>query len=263
MRQINIPVHIYRLKALGNRFEDFRTELTSTTPLTGTDGLGQLTRHIRISHELTLEALTRLTVINGSQATQMTGALTALDCLAQTVHHAGLVSESLTAANAANAYDATSWDPPADTDTIGRGLQHLHARDPLTLGDLQQWLGHKHPASTRYYAKILQRTLTAAYRKADYFARNIRTIEVLIDRDSVLTGAAGRRRTALEVLRPGRRLLQLRLLRQVPPPHGLRPLPLLRPQGVDQGPAPRGQGRHQQDARTGRPHRRRARSTRR
>lgn len=68
--------------------------------------------------------------------------------------------------------------------------QLLNARDPLTLGDLQQWLGHKHPASTRYYAKILQRTLTAAYKKADYFARNVRTIEVLIDRDSILTGAA-------------------------------------------------------------------------
>jgi hypothetical protein len=36
----------------------------------------------------------------------------------------------------------------------------------------------------------LQRTLTAAYRKADYFARNVRTIQVLIDRESILTGAA-------------------------------------------------------------------------
>ncbi|MDT0427209.1 tyrosine-type recombinase/integrase [Streptomyces coelicoflavus] len=68
--------------------------------------------------------------------------------------------------------------------------QLLNARDPLTLNDLQQWLGHKHPASTRYYAAILQRTLTAAYKKADYFARNVRTIQVLIDRESILTGAA-------------------------------------------------------------------------
>jgi integrase len=68
--------------------------------------------------------------------------------------------------------------------------QLLNARDPLTLADLQQWLGHKHPASTRHYAAILQRTLTAAYRKADYFARNVRTIQVLIDRDAILTGAA-------------------------------------------------------------------------
>jgi hypothetical protein len=37
---------------------------------------------------------------------------------------------------------------------------------------------------------ILQRRLTAAYRKADYFARNVRTIQVLIDRETILSGAA-------------------------------------------------------------------------
>jgi integrase len=68
--------------------------------------------------------------------------------------------------------------------------QLLNAPEPLSLPDLQQWLGHKHPASTRHYAAILQRTLTAAYRKADYFARNLRTIQVLVDRDSILSGAA-------------------------------------------------------------------------
>ena len=68
--------------------------------------------------------------------------------------------------------------------------QLLNAPEPLSLPDLQQWLGHKHPASTRHYAAILQRKLTAAYRKADYFARNLRTIQVLIDRDTILSGAA-------------------------------------------------------------------------
>lgn len=68
--------------------------------------------------------------------------------------------------------------------------QLLNAREPLSLDDLQQWLGHKHPSSTRHYAAILQRTLSAAYRRADYFARNVRTIQVLIDRDAILTGAA-------------------------------------------------------------------------
>ncbi|MCX4615666.1 tyrosine-type recombinase/integrase [Streptomyces mirabilis] len=68
--------------------------------------------------------------------------------------------------------------------------QLLNANDPLSLADLQQWLGHKHPSSTRYYVKILQRTLSAAYKKADYFARNVRTIQVLVDRESILTGAA-------------------------------------------------------------------------
>lgn len=43
------------------------------------------------------------------------------------------------------------------------------------------------------------------------------------------------RRTTLEVLRPGRGLLQLRLLRQVPPPTGLRPLPVLLPKDSARG----------------------------
>jgi Phage integrase family len=68
--------------------------------------------------------------------------------------------------------------------------QLLNATEPLTLADLQQWLGHKHPSSTRHYAAILQRKLTAAYHKADYFARNVRTIQVLVDRETILSGAA-------------------------------------------------------------------------
>jgi hypothetical protein len=38
--------------------------------------------------------------------------------------------------------------------------------------------------------KITPNTLTRAYRDAGYFARNIRTIEVLLDRDAVASGAA-------------------------------------------------------------------------
>jgi integrase len=68
--------------------------------------------------------------------------------------------------------------------------QLLNAPEPLSLADLKEWLGHKHFSSTRHYAAILQRRLTAAYRKADYFARNVRTIQVLIDRESILSGAA-------------------------------------------------------------------------
>ena len=49
---------------------------------------------------------------------------------------------------------------------------------------------HTGSLRTSHYAAILQRTLTAAYGKADYFARNVRTIQVLIDRDTILTGAA-------------------------------------------------------------------------
>src|SRR6201988_2815955 len=60
----------------------------------------------------------------------------------------------------------------------------------MTLFELQAWLGHRSPASTQHYAKITPNTLSRAYNDAGYFARNVRTIEVLVDRDAVTTGTA-------------------------------------------------------------------------
>jgi hypothetical protein len=60
----------------------------------------------------------------------------------------------------------------------------------MTSFELQAWLGHRSPQSTQYYAKISPNTLARAYTDAGYFARNVRTIEVLIDRDTVTSGAA-------------------------------------------------------------------------
>lgn len=68
---------------------------------------------------------------------------------------------------------------------------HLYnAKDPMSLFELQAWLGHRSPASTQSYAAITPTTLARAYTDAGYFARNLRTIEVLIDRDAVRSGAA-------------------------------------------------------------------------
>ena len=43
---------------------------------------------------------------------------------------------------------------------------------------------------TQHYATIAPATLAKAYSDAGYFARNVRTIEVLVDRDAVTSGAA-------------------------------------------------------------------------
>lgn len=63
----------------------------------------------------------------------------------------------------------------------------------MTLFELQAWLGHRSLSSTQYYARLSPTTLTKAYTDAGYFARNVRTIEVLIDREAVASGepAAG------------------------------------------------------------------------
>ena len=68
--------------------------------------------------------------------------------------------------------------------------QLYNAKEPMTLFELQAWLGHQNPATTQHYAKITPNTLAKAYTEAGYFARNIRTIEVLLDREAVTSGAA-------------------------------------------------------------------------
>ena len=60
----------------------------------------------------------------------------------------------------------------------------------MTLFELQAWLDHRSPETTQHYAWITPNTLTKAYTDTGYFARNVRTIEVLVDREAVLTGAA-------------------------------------------------------------------------
>lgn len=68
--------------------------------------------------------------------------------------------------------------------------QLYNAKEPMTLFELQAWLGHRTPATTQHYTKINPKTLAKAYTEAGYFARNVRTIEVLLDRDAVTDGSA-------------------------------------------------------------------------
>ncbi|CAG1007782.1 hypothetical protein ANRL4_03796 [Anaerolineae bacterium] len=68
--------------------------------------------------------------------------------------------------------------------------QLANAKDPMTLLELQQWLGHSTPLSTQFYVKVTPTRLSHAYADAGYLDRNIRAIEVLVDQDAVRSGAA-------------------------------------------------------------------------
>jgi integrase len=70
--------------------------------------------------------------------------------------------------------------------------QLYNSKEPLTLYELQQWLGHRTPLSTRNYTGITPLTLSKAYADAGYFERNLRTIAVLIDQDAILNGDAAK-----------------------------------------------------------------------
>lgn len=67
--------------------------------------------------------------------------------------------------------------------------QLYNAKEPLSLFELQEWLGHSSPESTRHYTKITPTKLARSYQDAGYFARNLRAIEVLIDQDVVKRGS--------------------------------------------------------------------------
>ena len=66
--------------------------------------------------------------------------------------------------------------------------QLFNAKEPMPLLELQKWLGHKWANSTQYYLDVSPTKMAQSYRKAGYFARNIRSIEVLIDHESVMKG---------------------------------------------------------------------------
>lgn len=68
--------------------------------------------------------------------------------------------------------------------------QLFNAREPMSLFELQAWLGHSSPKSTQSYVAMEPTKLAKAYSDAGYFARNVRAIEVLIDQEAVKTAAA-------------------------------------------------------------------------
>lgn len=68
--------------------------------------------------------------------------------------------------------------------------QLYNSREPMNVFELQEWMGHRSPNTTQHYARVNPTKLAKKYEKAGYFKRNVRTIEVLIDRDAIVSGAA-------------------------------------------------------------------------
>ncbi len=68
--------------------------------------------------------------------------------------------------------------------------QLFNAKEPMSLFELQEWLGHRSPASTQHYAKLTPTKLAKSYADAGYFGRNTRVVQVLIDQEAIKSGAA-------------------------------------------------------------------------
>lgn len=68
--------------------------------------------------------------------------------------------------------------------------QLFNTRTPMSLVELQGWLGHRSPETTQHYVAVTPTRLARAYADAGYLERNVRAIEVLIDQDAI-TQTAG------------------------------------------------------------------------
>lgn len=65
-----------------------------------------------------------------------------------------------------------------------------NAKEPLDIFQLQQYLGHKHLASTQSYVRVDPTRLANDVVKAGYLEQNLATIQVLLDQEAVLSGRA-------------------------------------------------------------------------
>ncbi len=67
-----------------------------------------------------------------------------------------------------------------------------NAKEPLSIFELKEYLGHKHLSSTQSYLLADPTKLASKVVKAGYLEQNLATIEVLLDQEAVMSGAASR-----------------------------------------------------------------------
>ena len=140
--------------------------------------------------------------------------------------------------------------------------QLYNAKEPMTLFELQAWLGHRSPEATQHYAKITPNTLGRAYNDAGYFARNVRTIEVLVDRDAVTSGAVASGEP-WQYYDRGHGYCTYTFFEQCQHRMACARCDFYTPKKLQQGPTPGGQGQPATHARQHPAHRRRTRRRRR
>jgi len=67
-----------------------------------------------------------------------------------------------------------------------------NAKEPLDIFQLKEYLGHRQLSSTQSYVRVDPTRLAHQVAKAGYLEQNLATIEVLLDQEAVLSGAAAR-----------------------------------------------------------------------
>jgi hypothetical protein len=67
-----------------------------------------------------------------------------------------------------------------------------NAKEPLSILELKEYLGHKWLSSTQHYLDVDPTRLASKVAQSGYLEQNMATIEVLLDQEAVMNGAASR-----------------------------------------------------------------------
>ena len=67
-----------------------------------------------------------------------------------------------------------------------------NAKEPLDIFQLKEYLGHRQLSSTQSYVRVDPTRLARQVAKAGYLEQNLATIEVLLDQEAIMNGAAAR-----------------------------------------------------------------------
>ena len=70
-----------------------------------------------------------------------------------------------------------------------------NAKEPLSILELKEYLGHKWLSSTQHYLEVDPTRLASKVAQSGYLEQNMATIEVLLDQEAVMNGAASRGET--------------------------------------------------------------------
>jgi integrase len=93
--------------------------------------------------------------------------------------------------------------------------QLANAKEPMTLLELKDWLGHRRLETTLHYIYVTQAKLAKSYQDADYYSRNLRKLNTLLDNGDNNDGNIVDVETALaELLKTRETLIRLQQSRK-------------------------------------------------
>lgn len=161
MRQIDLPLQIDRLRDLGADFTALQVTVEALTPQPGSDLLKEVGQQILSIHQLVGRALIRLSVLDGSQYTAVSGSLSSLAAFSKVIASASTAASQLASAVSKNPLEGAVFvgGPPPDVESTQQS-RHAEAAPVLK-------------AALASAARHLSRSATCCFNAASGITRDL------------------------------------------------------------------------------------------